>query len=251
VIPTLAADAATPTRLTGLALVCSSSGHFAALAFDGDAVGRHVEGRAAQAEAAQRLVDLADGTPVITDSPKRAFELLARAGARTPVVWDVLELASLVAPACPSGGLERATAFFGIVVDGTGPLSQARRAVMLFELLVTLLDQLDSQTLLHVTRLAAGLDWPLRALFGEVQRRRALSPLETGALAAGTPMGAWAAQGAPGRRRQVGGTPPPTEPAPVDPEDVARRLGPHADIARSLPGYEARGEQLRMAQLVT
>ena len=50
---------------------------------------------------------------------------------------------------------------------------------MLFELLVAVLDRVDTQTLLHVTRLGAGLDWPLRALFGEVQRRRALSPLET------------------------------------------------------------------------
>ena len=106
-----------------------------------------------------------------------------------PVVWDVLELAALLAPACPSGGLDRAATFFGIVVDsGTGLVRQAQCAHMLFQLLVSLLDRVETQTLLHASRLAASLDWPLRTLFAEVQRRRALSPLETGALAEGTPM---------------------------------------------------------------
>jgi Rad3-related DNA helicase len=251
VVSSLTADASFPTqtRLAGLALVCSSNGQFAAVAFDGDTVLQQIEGRADQPDAWGRLADLADGTPVIADAPRRALEVLGRAGARAPVVWDVLELASLLAPQCPSGGLERAAAFFGIVVDGAGLVRQARRALMLFELLVTLVDQLDTQTLLHVTRLAAGLDWPLRMLFSDVQRRRALSPLETGALAAGTPIGAWIAQGAPGRRRHASG--PVAEPTPLDPADVSRRLAPDADIARALVGYEARNEQVRMAQLVT
>ena len=239
-------DAPLETRLAGLALVCSSSGQFAALGFDGDAILHRLAG---QADSSRRLAELADGVPVITDAPRRAIELLGRGGARTPVVWDVLELASLVAPACPSGGLERAATFFGIVVEGSGLAAQAHRALMLFELLVTLVEQVETQTLLHVTRLAAGLDWPLRTLFSDVQRRRALSPLETGALAAGAPIGAWVAQGAPGRRRQV--STPVAQPAPLDPADVSRRLAPDADIAHALPGYEARGEQVRMAQLVT
>jgi Rad3-related DNA helicase len=249
VVSTLTADVPSQTRLAGLALVSSTGGRFAALAFDGDTVVQEVEARVDQAEVAQRLIEMADGVPIISDSPRLALELLARAGARTPVVWDVVELASLLAPACPSGGLEPAAAFFGILVDGSGLVSQARRTLMLFELLVAVLDQLDTQTLLHVTRLAAGLDWPPRALFAEIQRRRALSPLETGALAAGTPIGAWVAQGAPGRRRHASTLP--AEPTPLDPADVSRRLAPDADIAHALPGYEARNEQMRMAQLVT
>src|SRR6202011_957285 len=109
-----------------------------------------------------------------------------------------------------------------------------------FQLLVAIVDRIDSQTLLHVSRLAAGLDWPLRALFAEVQRRRALSPLETGALAEGTPMGAWVAQGAPGRRRTT--TVPEVDPAPLDLDEIAQRLAPDADIAHALAGYEARSE---------
>src|SRR5207248_2734964 len=78
--------------------------------------------------------------------------------------------------------------------------------------------------------------------------RRALSPLETGPLAAGTPMGAWVAQGAPGRRRAS--VLPEVDPPPLDPVEIARRLAPDADIAQALVGYEARHEQVHMAQLV-
>lgn len=107
---------------------------------------------------------------------------------------------------------------------------------------------MDTQTLLHVTRLAAGLDWPLSTLFADVQRHRALSPLEIGALATGTPIGGWVAQGASGRRRQS--TLPDLDPPPLDPADIARRLAPDARIAHALSGYEARHEQVHMAQLV-
>ena len=150
-------------------------------------------------------------------------------------MWDVLELAALLVPACPGGGLERVTSFFGIVADGAGLVRQARRALMLFELLLVLLDRVDSQTLLHVTRLAAGLDWPLRALFNQLQQRRALSPLETGALAAGTPIGGWIANGAPARRRHAERVDPDaaSRPPPLEPAEVARRLAPDADIARA------------------
>ena len=242
-------DVQPETRLAGLTLVTTGSNQFAALAFAGDTIVQQLEGRVDDPVDAQRLVALADGVPIISDNPRRAFDVLLRAGASLPVVWDVLELAALLAPACPSGGLDRAATFFGIVVEGGGGLGrQAQRAHMLFQLLVSLLDRIDTQTLLHASRLAASLDWPLRALFAEVQRRRALSPLETGALAEGTPMGAWVAQGAPGRRRTT--SLPEVDPAPLDPKEIAQRLAPDADIAHALAGYEARSEQVHMAQLV-
>lgn len=241
-------DTAAQTRLAGLTLVTAGAHQFAALAFHGDTIVQQLEGCLDRADDALRLAALADGVPIVSDAPERAVDVLVRADARLPIVWDVLELAALVAPACPRGGLEDATMFFGIVVDRVGLVGQAQRAQMLFQLLLAMLDRLDTQTLLHVSRLAAGLDWPLRAVFAEVQRRRALSPLETGALAAGTPIGGWVAQGAPGRRR------PPAvravDPPPLAPLDIARRLAPDADLAQALVGYEARPEQVHMAQLV-
>jgi DNA polymerase-3 subunit epsilon/ATP-dependent DNA helicase DinG len=242
-------DVQPETRVAGLTVVTTGSNQFAALAFAGDTVVQQLDGRVDDAVDAQRLVALADGVPIVSDNPRRTFDVLLRAGASLPVVWDVLELAALLAPACPSGGLDRAATFFGIVVEGgVGLGRQAQRAHMLFQLLVSLLDRIDTQTLLHASRLAASLDWPLRTLLAEVQRRRALSPLETGALAEGTPMGAWVAQGAPGRRRTT--SLPEVDPAPLDPKEIAQRLAPDADIAHALAGYEARSEQVHMAQLV-
>ena len=235
----VAEEALVETRLNGLVLVSSGARPFAALAFDGETIHQQLEGRFDALSDSQRLLALADGVPIITDSPRRAFDALARAGGQAPIVWDVLELAALLAPACPSGGLDRATAFFGIVVDGGGLLAQAQRALMLFQLLVATLDRTDTQTLLHVTRLAAGLDWPLRVLFAEMQRRRALSPLETGALAAGSPIGAWVDP-----RRA--GPPPPREPART--RDHAARSGRD----RSAPGAQRRhracAQRLRAAR---
>jgi DNA polymerase-3 subunit epsilon/ATP-dependent DNA helicase DinG len=247
---TIPAEPASAERqLAGVALVAGGSGHFAAVAFSGERVVEELEGRFDDAHAAQRLSQLSDGLPIVTDATSRAVDLLVRAGVRAPIVWDLLELAMLVVPRCPGGGLDSVAGCFGIVAGGSGLLRQARRARMLFELLLATLDRVDNQTLLHVTRLAAGLDWPLRGLFAELQRQRALSPLETGALAAGTPLGGWIAQGAAARRRRPDEREP--HPPPIRADDIARRLAPGADIARALDGYEARQEQVRMAQLVS
>jgi DNA polymerase-3 subunit epsilon/ATP-dependent DNA helicase DinG len=116
-----------------------------------------------------------------------------------------------------------------------------------------MLEQIETQTLLHTERLAGGLDWPLRMLFGAILRGRDTSPLETGALAAAAPIGGWIAQGAPARRRRAEAAnvhAPPPRLVPVDVDAVARQLAPDGQVARLLPGYESRREQALMAQLV-
>src|SRR5437762_1817822 len=177
----------------------------------------------ARAARAARADQAADGVPIVTDAPQCAANVLRCAGVRQPIVWDVLELAGLLVPASPRDTLERAAAFFGIVVEGSGLARQAQCILMLFELLLATIDRVDTQTLLHVTRLASGLDWPLWVLFSEIQRGRALSPLETGALASATPIGGWITQGAVGRRRRADNpeahAPPPR---PLEPDELAQ-----------------------------
>ena len=200
---------------------------------------------------ARKLTDLADTGPVITDNSRAAIGLLKQADTTPLVVWDVLELASLLVPVCPTDSLERAASFFGIVIERSGLGGAAERLLMLFELMVAMVQKLDTQTLLHVTRLAAGLDWPLRTLFATVQNARALSQLETGVLADGTPIGGWITQGALPRRRRSDATENRAPPrSGLEIEDVTRRFAPEADMARGLAAYEARREQVRMAQLV-
>jgi DNA polymerase-3 subunit epsilon/ATP-dependent DNA helicase DinG len=172
---------------------------------------------------------------------------------RKPIVWDVLELAGLLVPASPRDALDRAAEFFGIVVEGSGVARQAQCVLMLFELLVAMLEQVETPTLLHVVRLAGGLDWPLRALFTRIQQGRALSALETGPLAAAAPIGSWVTQGATGRKRKADAADahaPPQADSCVDLDAVARSLAPDGPLAARLPGYEARQEQAVMAQLV-
>src|SRR4051794_14013917 len=146
-----APDPPLSARLRGVALSVASSGQFAATAFDGDQVLEHVSGDPT------RLAQVVRGVPLVTDDSRRAEELLARAGVHQPLVWNVLELAALLVPAAPRDALDRAAAFFGIVVEGSGVTRQAQCVLMLFELLLAMLEQVETHTLLHVVRLAGGL----------------------------------------------------------------------------------------------
>ncbi|HYY89933.1 MAG TPA: LAGLIDADG family homing endonuclease, partial [Chloroflexota bacterium] len=190
-----------------------------------------------------RIAALAEGTPVVTASPRSAQRLVESA-----VVWDVLELASLLAPECPAGSLDRAASFCGLSRQTTGLQGEARLTLGVFQVLLAILDQTDTQTLLHATRLARPLDWPLRLLFSELERARAKSTLETGALAEAAPLGGWIAQGAPARRRPS--HEPPPAPTLLDVAEVAERLSPSGPIAHALPAYEPREQQVQMARLV-
>jgi DNA polymerase-3 subunit epsilon/ATP-dependent DNA helicase DinG len=238
----------------GVALCVGAAGQFSAWSFAGERVMTRVDGAGAGADAA-RLVELADGLPIVTDAPQRARELFDRGGARRQLVWDVLELGTLLVPAAPRDALDRAAAFFGIVAEGSGLAFQAQCVLILFGLLVAMLEQLETQTLLHVVRLASGLDWPLRGLFGLIQQQRELSPLELGPLAAAAPIGGWIARGAAPRRRRLEAADAraretAVQQTPIDTALVARHLAPDGPLAAVLPGYEARQEQAVMAQLV-
>jgi DNA polymerase-3 subunit epsilon/ATP-dependent DNA helicase DinG len=245
-------DASAETRLAGVALAISDQ-RFAARSFRGDTVTMSLDGRVHQPDDASQLGEMLGGLPIVTDAPTEVLNLARQTRTQPRLIWDVLELAALLAPGCPRESLDRAASFFGIVADGRGLALKIKRLLMLFELLLATVERLDSQTLLHATRLGASLQWPLHALFMAVQRRRALSPLETGALAEGSPIGAWITQGAVGRRRRSGDHEAhgPPEVEPLDPAEITTRLAPEADIARALSGYEARQEQMVMAQLVT
>ncbi|MBV9599833.1 MAG: DEAD/DEAH box helicase [Chloroflexi bacterium] len=250
--PTRASDPSLGPQLRGLALSVGVTGQFSARAFVGTQVTTRLDGGRQDVGS---LAELADGVPIITDSPARAEDLLGRIGRRAPPTWDILELAALLVPASPRDALDRAADFFGIVVEGSGLTRQVQCVLMLFELLVTMLDQVDTHSLLRVVRLSNGLDWPLRTLFSTLQQARAISPLEAGPLAAAAPIGGWITQGAPAstRRRRTEAAEahsPPPQPAPIDADEVVRRLAPDGALAAVLPGYESRREQGVMAQLV-
>ena len=56
-------------------LTSSPYGRFAAMAFDGDRVHQRGRGRDRPRRGCQRLAELADGLPVVTDAPRRALDV--------------------------------------------------------------------------------------------------------------------------------------------------------------------------------
>lgn len=238
---------ASATDLSGLALALTPQGRFAAATFRGSNVLTTVRG--GRSELGQ-VAELAESLPIVTDAPQRVRELLAAARVHNAVVWDVLELATLLVPSCPRDSLERAAEFFGINLESGGVSRQLELILMLFELLLATLEQAQTQTLLHVSRLAVGLDWPLATLFNAALLGRELSSVETSVLNEATPIGAWIAQGAAPRRRRGDALAPQADAAPLDSVEVIERLAPGGPIAAVLDGYEPRPEQAHMARLV-
>src|SRR5689334_9154592 len=111
---TSVSPSSTTTRQRWLALVVAQNGYFRGVSRMAEVAMSRVQGGPRDA---RQLTEVADGVPVVTDAPERVTALLAEAGLRTPVVWDVVELAALLVPACPRESLDRAASFFGIVVE--------------------------------------------------------------------------------------------------------------------------------------
>src|SRR5215469_10600458 len=105
------------TRLRGLAMAVSAQGRFAAATFRGSSILSRVHGGPGEV---RQVADFADTFPIVTDAPQRVRELLASARVHNAVTWDVLELATMLVPACPRDSLERAAQFFDISVESSG-----------------------------------------------------------------------------------------------------------------------------------
>ncbi len=217
---------------------------FAALCFRGDEVLDVRETDGDPAGAGTWLRERAGSRPIVTATPQLAAELVGEQELSTATpVWDVLELAALLAPHCPVDSLDTAAAHFGLAREEDDLAGDARLVAGLFARLVALLEQTDAATLMHVARLAASLAWPLRSLFAEVERHRARTQLEQGLVAAS----GWV-PGAPARKRSP--LVPTTRPRPLDVERVVQQLSPGGSLAELLPGYEPRAEQVAMARAV-
>src|SRR5262249_33515388 len=120
------------TRLRGVVLAITPQHRFAAATIVSGQVMTRFSGGSA---GVRHPADAADGVPVITDTPQRARELLGAGRIGEPIIWDVLELATLLVPRCPRDSLQRAADFFGIKTDRSGLDDQVQRLEMLFELL--------------------------------------------------------------------------------------------------------------------
>jgi Rad3-related DNA helicase len=230
----------------GLVLAASgAAGFFEALELDS---GTCVTGTTSDPARAAQLLLLAADVPIISDDQVAAAAVLERAGIRSRLaVWDVLELAGLLRPDAPNDRLERTAAALGVAPNYS---SRAWLIATVFQALLDLLEEVDTQTLVHAKRLAAPLDWPLGTLLAELEHRRVRSMLESsGALASASPIGAWITLGARSRGAAEAPAVDPYPP-PLDLDDVSARLAADSAIGQALADYEPRAEQVHMARMV-
>lgn len=201
-------------------------------------------------EALAGLQQLVGTLPIVGQSVELDAEQLRRAGLelRNPLL-DTFELAQLLLPGLPSYDLDTIARSLGIEArDGRHrALPDARLTMRVFNRLTELVRGLDFDTLAHICRLAQPLHWPLRTLFVEALR------LQERALFRSDPT---THQSLPSWLRV---TVDQARPEPLVPNERCRRLDieqlEHSmqaggEIARRLPGFEERPEQLAMLRAV-
>lgn len=157
---------------------------------------------------------------------------------------DVLELASYVVPGLAANDLNAVANALGLNPAQTDdPLSRAELAIQLLLKLRERLAGLPTDTLGHLARLSVGLSDPLRSEFLEAERARRRDPA---AEIAG--------------QRSTLFTVPAEPPEPLGRSTRSRRidvlaaraaLQPDGSLARLIPAFEARDEQIRMLEAVT
>jgi hypothetical protein len=84
------------------------------VAFEGEQVLDQLETLVERSSDPSALRALLLSGPLISDAPDKVADLCQRAGMHTPVLtWDVLELAGLLMPNCPTESLDHVGAFLG------------------------------------------------------------------------------------------------------------------------------------------
>jgi DNA polymerase-3 subunit epsilon/ATP-dependent DNA helicase DinG len=202
----------------------------------------------------ERLARLVGSTPVVGQSIELDLEHLERAGLRLRApALDTFELAQLMLPGLPKYDLDSIARALGIevLVERHRALADARLAMIVFNRLVERVEGLDLDTLSHISRLAAPLDWSLKLLFGEAERRRRRELLGGSEALLAREAGAGvlvAAAGEPTRQRDA--LIPNQRREPVDVEALLRSMRAEGEAARRIEGFEERAEQLEMLRAV-
>jgi len=198
-----------------------------------------------------RLSTFIGGAPLVGQSIGLDVEHLRKAGlALANPRLDTFELAVLLLPVLKAydlGSIARTVGVGGEIPHRA--LADAELARAVFDALVRIAADLSLDTLGQVVRLAGPLDWPLKLVFGEVQRKRARQM-----IASGSPESVGAGGG------PLADLPEPIRVEPVEPDnrftpldtpELVRGLAPGGSIAKALKGYEDRPAQRRMLSAVS
>src|SRR5215213_3263231 len=126
-------------------------------------------------EVAPELVRFVKSYPLVGHSVGFDLKMLQAQGMRFPQpAYDTFDLATLLMPRSPAYRLGALAAAIGITHDEAHrALADADATRQVFLHLLKRIEALDLSELSEINRLTAKLEWPLRDLFGEVERAKA------------------------------------------------------------------------------
>ncbi len=203
-----------------------------------------------------KLAEFIGANPIVGQSSPRDVEAMARQGLvlKNPT-YDTFDLASILLPDLPSYTLAAIAERLGVTVGGVH--RALADAIISKDVFLALLDKaaaLDARTLAEIVQLTSVTDWPLKAVFRELEREA--SRRQTGTSLAAV----LAARGDVDLTNvdfltRGGDRDTPLEvvedAALPETDETAALLEPDGLAARAVPGYEYRPEQVSMLGAVT
>lgn len=172
--------------------------------------------------------------------------------------YDTWELATLLLPSLAAYNLHGVAGALGVSVsDAHNAMADAEASMGVFRALLGYLRRIPVGVLSEVVELMAGSDWDLLPLFRSLQAEALKSALD--GPKSGSIAGRLFAQGlTEDSVAEMLLAPPPADPplrrvdspVPLELGRLKATFGPDGPLARSLPDYELRPQQVRMAEAV-
>jgi DNA polymerase III epsilon subunit family exonuclease len=214
-------------------------------------------------EIAPELVRFVKSYPLVGHSVGFDLKMLQAQGMRFPQpAYDTFDMATLLMPRSPAYRLGALAAAIGIAHDEAHrALADADATRQVFLHLLKRIEALDLHELSEINRLTAKLEWPLRDLFGEVERAKAKNVfLDEGRKtddrrttiddnpSASPDLSSIV-------HRPSSGELTPLKPTgnnrPLDVAAIRRFFSPEGAMGRAFEGYEQREAQVAMAEGIT
>jgi DNA polymerase-3 subunit epsilon/ATP-dependent DNA helicase DinG len=166
-------------------------------------------------------------------------------------------MATLLMPRAPAYRLSALAAAIGITHDEAHrALADAEATRQVFLHLLKRIEALDLHELSEINRLTAKLEWPLRDLFGEVERAKAKNVfVDEGRRTKDEGAAADTFETQNSKPKGQNGELTPLKPTgnnrPLDVEAIRRFFSPEGAMGRAFEGYEQREPQVAMAEGIT
>ncbi|MEO7910434.1 MAG: helicase C-terminal domain-containing protein [Roseiflexaceae bacterium] len=214
-------------------------------------------------EVAPELVRFVKSYPLVGHSVGFDLKMLQAQGMRFPQpAYDTFDMATLLMPRSPAYRLGALAAAIGVTHDDAHrALADADATRQVFLHLLKRIEALDLSELSEINRLTAKLEWPLRDLFGEVERAKAKNvfldegrktdegrrPKDEG-LEGSADLSSTVVRPSSGELTPLK---PTGNNRPLDIDAIRRFFSPEGAMGRAFEGYEQREPQVEMAEGIT